>query len=890
MDLTQRKLNKSEWNSVEIPVSQEEKEVLQLIIDGVHNVNIKYNKNMSLLSYLKVENTGEMEDYLFVTYFEKRIRAFEIPFIMLNNKKNPVIKKADKIRLEKTTISKVSTVYETILLNFIEKLLEFKKRANDKWLYYYFTLSKLSKNSVTSLNKYVDQFVKDVLVMYEEEIELNVIIRNSVDYIEKNEMLLKNTDSILYEHQKKIFTLLANPMFQKRQDNYRLHGEKYNDNTVTPLIPKLVFYIAPTGTGKTMTPIGLSECYRVIFMCAARHVGLALAKSAISVGKKIAFAFGCSSADDIRLHYFSAKEFKVNKKTGGIGKVDNSVGDKVEIMICDAQSYRYAMYYMKSFNPNENILTYWDEPTISMDYENHELHEIIHKNWNDNLVPTIVLSSATLPKVHEIPETVSHFISKFSKGEIHDIISHDCKKTIPVVNKNSYVVMPHLLSDDFDKMKLCVSHCKDNLTLLRYMDLNEVVRFILYVEDNIDIGARNKIERRFASLDDITMQKIKLHYIHLLGELRRDDWLKVYTELKKSQTLFIAPNNKVNEKGDPIRKSSSVGPGVYVGEPEGRPLTKMASMQENPTIPLTKITINEGIGNTAIYISTKDAYTLTDGPTIFLAEDVDKIAKFCIQQANIPQKAMSQILEKIEFNNRINDKMNELSKELETEMEKGPDKEVVEREDDGKEKRGGGGSKKSSGNKRNDARILKLNGELDMLRSCIKPAELNETFVPNKTLHLKKWYPSNDKLSSFTSDIDEETVVEIMMLKNVDNSWKVLLLMGIGVFTNHPDITYTEIMKKLADKQKLYLIIASGNYIYGTNYQFCHGYLSKDLCLTQEKLMQALGRIGRSNLQQTYSIRLRDDSQIEKLYYPEIDKPEVKNMNRLFSSTKDSAK
>jgi hypothetical protein len=123
-----------------------------------------------------------------------------------------------------------------------------------------------------------------------------------------------------------------------------------------------------------------------------------------------------------------------------------------------------------------------------------------------------------------------------------------------------------------------------------------------------------------------------------------------------------------------------------------------------------------------------------------------------------------------------------------------------------------------------------------------------------------------------------------MMLKNVADSWKILLLMGIGVFTNHPDITYTEIMKKLADHQKLYMIIASSDYIYGTNYQFCHGYLSKDLTLTQEKMVQALGRIGRSNIQQTYSVRLRDDEQIKKLFYEELNKPEVKNMNALFGS------
>jgi hypothetical protein len=58
-----------------------------------------------------------------------------------------------------------------------------------------------------------------------------------------------------------------------------------------------------------------------IYICAARHVGLALAKSSISMGKCVAFAFGCESVDDIRLHYNSAVEFTKNKKSGSIAKV-----------------------------------------------------------------------------------------------------------------------------------------------------------------------------------------------------------------------------------------------------------------------------------------------------------------------------------------------------------------------------------------------------------------------------------------------------------------------------------------------------------------------------------------------------------------------------------------
>jgi hypothetical protein len=62
--------------------------------------------------------------------------------------------------------------------------------------------------------------------------------------------------------------------------------------------------------------------------------------------------------------------------------------------------------------------------------------------------------------------------------------------------------------------------------------------------------------------------------------------------------------------------------------------------------------------------------------------------------------------------------------------------------------------------------------------------------------------------------------------------------------------------------------------------------LSKDLCLTQEKIIQALGRIGRNNIQQEYSARFRDDEQIKTLFtrVESTAKPEVINMNILFNS------
>ena len=892
MDLNQRNLSKSEWESIEVPVSNEEKEILELIIKSYKDVNFKYNKHNSLFGYLKIEYSIQMEDHLYNKYFSAKIGeikklAENKDIFEINVKSNPSIKKADLIRIEQNDLSKLSSynIYELLLIEIVEKFLKYNTKLNisrssnsHKKIFYYFTLFKLVKNNVLNINRHIKNIIHNLLTHFENDIPMEALIENAVHFIEKNQYLLKYSDISLYIHQKDLFTIMKN-----------------NNN------PKLVLYTAPTGTGKTLSPIGLSEQFKIIFVCAARHVGLALARSAISVNKKIAFAFGCSSAADIRLHYFAAKDYTTNKKTGQIKKVDNSVGDKVEIMICDLISFLPAMYYMKAFNPVENIVVYWDEPTITMDYENHDLHQIIKRNWSENLIPNMILSSATLPKLYELSDTIENFKCKFGleNTEIFNIVSNDCKKSIPVVDKSGYVVLPHYMSEDYDSILQIVSHIENNYTLLRYFDLNEVILFILFVESNNYIQNIYKINRNFASLNDVNMLDIKLHYLKVLKNIKEGTWGAIYVSFKSKKTKYILPNNTIDTKGNKITKSVSVGPGTFIGNNAntlfnedtqfgGKPISKLKSCQELTNTGVSPETEPRSVSclkeldndNCAIYVTTKDAYTLTDGPTLFLAEDVEKIAKFMLQQANIPAHVMKDILSKIEFNNNINSKIESLEKDLQDLEEKNTMKNDSSEGVSTKKKNHFG---KEIG-KEYKSEFHKLTTELDMYRSMIKTAELNETFIPNKLLHFKKWAEDiGDFSKAFTSNIDESTIIEIMLLNDVVDSWKVLLLMGIGVFTNHKSIAYTEIMKKLADQQRLYIIIASSDYIYGTNYQFCHGYISKDLCLTQEKIIQALGRVGRNNIQQSYSIRFRDNAHILKLFYPEENKIEVRNMNLLFS-------
>ena len=126
-------------------------------------------------------------------------------------------------------------------------------------MYYYYSICLLRRNRIDHLNPHVQSFLDHVIALVESEFDAAAFIKKAHEFVEKNEYVFKCGDVKLYEHQKQIFTAFK------------------NDTT-----PKLVLYIAPTGTGKTLTPIGLSEQYRVIFVCAARHVGLALAKACIS--------------------------------------------------------------------------------------------------------------------------------------------------------------------------------------------------------------------------------------------------------------------------------------------------------------------------------------------------------------------------------------------------------------------------------------------------------------------------------------------------------------------------------------------------------------------------------------------------------------------------------
>lgn len=848
LQFSQKKLSAKEWQSIEIPLSNAEKEIIELIQNGFSDPSLRFNKMPTINTFIKMTINEELEKKLFLDLFSVKVDTLlkSLSKVLAKNKKNksatPMMsaavttvqifcrqmeslletasqnpkqknkaKKADIIRVN-NAIENLTTnkhfILEFLIFDHIELTLEsivtldIKNTAKSVY-----TLAHMGKNTLLQRNPWIQSVAQLAIIAGKQflggELETaKLVLKYSGFIIEANQDISRCEDKQLYDHQKQLFS-------------------SFRGNSA----PKLVFYSAATGTGKTLSPLGLSVDFKIIFVCAARHVGLALARSAIALNKSVAFGFGCESSADIRLHFFAAKEYSRDKKTGGIRKVDNAVGDRVEIMICDIQSYEYAMLYMLAFNKKESLVLYWDEPTISLDQEFHELHQKIHNLWSVNQISKVVLSSATLPEPHELSTVISDFKERFSGAEIVCITSQESNKSVSLISRSGVKVTPHGIfgNSEYSVLQDCLSHCAKNPILLKFFDIGELCKLLIAALDGqfspylLPNWACEADLAKISTIDNLTICKIKHFYLNFFQQIDPGKWNDIRPMLASSSVAYV-PN---------------------------------------------------------ILFTTEDAATLTDGPSIFIVENVHTIAQFLLQESRIPAEKLQQVQETIDNNGKHREIYDKLRRNLED----------LTAEDMTKER------KMAKESVRSSPAVTAINSQLENLAAQIKEVTLDKCFIPNSRAHQAIWASTNPfNPHAFTTHLDAGRIEMVMNLSNVSNCWKILLLMGIGMFpkegtSEEESLTteYLEVMKMFANEQKLFLIIAASDYIFGLNYNFCHGILGRDLSsMTQQKATQACGRIGRFNDDHKYTLRLRDDALVNILFLPQKTNLEATNFCRLF--------
>jgi hypothetical protein len=472
-------------------------------------------------------------------------------------------------------------------------------------------------------------------------------------------------------------------------------------------------------------------------------------------------------------------------------------------MICDIQSYEVAMLYMLSFFEPASMVLFWDEPTITMDYETHDLHQCISKVWEVNKIPNLVLSSATLPNQEDLTELFDKYKTKY-QGEVFYVESMDETTHITLLDSKGKIITPHQVFA-LDRPGALNFIDKHGLSHMKFLSLSECAEFILYFSKKYTT-VKGWMMDTFPSLASITSHQLRLFYYKVMQYLPEwTDDIQTYLLSRK-----VVPMNVSN------------------------------------------------------LVVTESSHTLTHGPTIYLCEDTKYWIDFFVQNSGIHANTLLDMEKKLQINQDILEKMNKLRKDIEDKTAK----------DEGNENK--------MKEQRFDTATKALIQEADILERSLKPVHLHPSYIPNTREHFDKWTTDMNFATSnaFRSDIDESYVRKIMKLE-VDIAYKILILMGVGVF--HPQASdYSDIMKELSEQKKLGVILASSDFIYGTNYQFCHAYIAEDLCkMTQEKIIQAIGRVGRKEQNKTFTFRFREDRLIHSLFIQE-NALETKQMNRLF--------
>lgn len=842
--INQTKLNKEEWESIERACDANDKKILTLLSESYKNPEVIYYKYTSLLQYLKlgnIESVQSYDTYIYNSIFSTFIESFEKKYykILSSNpgfvthksicgssskgKNKNICKKAVLIKIDASN-SKIKSILENITLKgtsndhtkksrvievnlyilAIHLVHSIKDRKSHKMNLYAYLIKKTVINYASShpLNACFMKYYSNIMYFVNEIINVNVILNNYQEFVIKNTE--KDEKIQLYQHQKELV-------------NYYKNAFKTNENRGS-----LVLYSAPTGTGKTMTPLCLLNDYKIIFICAARHVGLTLANYMINMGKKVGFAFGCTQVEDVRLHFNAVSDYVEVKKYGKKMKLpDHMNGEKVEIIISDIQSYYYSMLYMLSFNDAKSMILYWDEPTITLDYESHCLHEDISRVFTCNKIPNLILSSASLPSRDKIGPVVKVFENKFENMEIDflEIKSNMNQNSVSVYDDCGNIMMPHLLwFDEKDKSTLqnCISHFQEREELQKFLSVTECIHFIQDVHQYLSIDimnykhvVENILPEEIVMINNNHVFKI---YIYLLG---------VLSDTKKE----LLKNH-------------------YKTKYEMMKLTKQQ-----------------------VYLTSHDSFTITGGPCLYLTNSPHKLIQMLFKTSTIPEDVLHNLMKIVKDNEVhtavINKNMKLFEDAMKGELQK--------------ERKMESGKMTPQGEK--------IHYLIESTRAKLKSVSLGYEYIPNYKEHFEKFHETLffKDYDLWRSQIDEYTLQQIINIEGLEPVFKLTLMIGIGVLHKDLPPEYTQHVKELTQKQKLFMVIADEDYVYGTNYQFCHGYLGKDLSnMTQEKLIQSMGRIGRQNMNKSYSFRLRDNSLIHKIYNTSEVNIEVDNMIKLF--------
>ena len=214
MDLTQRKLSRAEWDSIEVPVNTKERDILRLICDGFSDINITKNTSQSMIKFIKIDPSVEMDEYLYQKYFEPIIQDIleKYPVISWQPKNYKQLKKMksiDMLRIQNmdTNIqTNKEIVYEFVVLELCKNMAKYYSKKKSKYAFYLYTLVQLKKANIENVNPLLMDFVYNIVDYVSEQTNLTNIVKEATLFIEQNKNIMEYENKTLFPHQKQLFS------------------------------------------------------------------------------------------------------------------------------------------------------------------------------------------------------------------------------------------------------------------------------------------------------------------------------------------------------------------------------------------------------------------------------------------------------------------------------------------------------------------------------------------------------------------------------------------------------------------------------------------------------------------------------------------------------------
>jgi hypothetical protein len=593
----------------------------------------------------------------------------------------------------------------------------------------------------------------------------------------------------------------------------------------------LYLYKAMIGSGKTTFSVALNKYVeylrigesenqlQVIFACSVEPVRREVCRMAYN--KDIPFGIAVMEHNSVRV----------------INNYNCSKDENRILIVADLTTT------VELLQKSSNYILFLDEPTVGADQPDDPVTREVVKIMM--LAPEkTILSSATLPEEHEIPEIINNFKSKHQGANVFTVYSKEAMIGCEVINFDGSIIAPHNNCKSVDELKFIVQQLKTKSFIDRLYTAPVVYKIR---QRMIDHGIKDVIdmEKHFSDIGILCQSEIQKVAIQILEQLISTGDDKLIEDVCKPLGLIEIKDEKVKEDLDLDSDSDSDLGFEWDNSSDSSIKDQSYDLDKMFTTQAHKF-----LGQTLV---------ATSDPLQFA---LDKSKEF-FEQVGLNETSASRIISKYE---QAVEKYNMSIQKLE-----------YIKDEDEKSKR------------------------LQELEEYGKPEiEFSNYLRINTRYHLAKYAKNmmdkvNGKLLRGLYPLEH-----LPLNMNVPDRLMLLLFAGVGIYSpghHYIDPIYTDTVLTLASDGQLAFMISDDNICYGANYPFSHVIIDEDIAKTHSintifQLAGRSGRVGESWVAYAHIGHFTSDRVMNYIHGTDGDHitEEAKNMNKCFANVVEEVK